>query len=131
MKSCDENCLKPLVENPFVCLDDSSSSEHHHHDESQGQAAADDEENRVRNVGIVDTGVGCINQIEISSDGVKLYVALKLHDGIDNDEEAEGDDGQGAEGDQEAEHVGAGDPVQAAVRTPHTVNPELVHHRDI
>lgn len=82
----------------------------------------------MRYVGIVDTtGVDRLNEVAISSFPVKHPVAAKLHDGIDDDEETEGDDGQGGEGHQEAEHVGPGDPVQTTVGTSDTMNPELVH----
>ena len=78
-------------------------------------------------VGIVDTGVGRLNEVLISSCRVEYPVAMKLQDGIDDDEEAEGDDDQGGEGHQEAEKVGPRDPVQTTVRTSNTMNPELVH----
>ena len=66
-------------------------------------------------------------EVEISSHWIKHRVAVKLREGLDDDVETEGDDGQGGEGDQEAEHVRPGDPVQTTVGTSDSVNPELVH----
>ena len=85
----------------------------------------------MRYVGIVDTFVDSVMEVEISSCWIKHRVAVKLRDGIDDDEEAESDYGQGRDGHQEAQHVGPGDPVQTTVGTSDTVNPELVHFIDI
>ena len=81
----------------------------------------------MRYVGIVDTFVHSLIEVEISSPRIEHRVAVKLREGLDDDVETDGDDGQGGEGDQEAEHVRPGDPVKTTVGTSDTVNPELVH----
>ena len=78
-------------------------------------------------VGVVDTSVARYGKVLVSCCWVKNPVTMKIHDGINDDEEAEGDGGQGGEEHQETEHVGPRNPVQTTVRASHTVNSELVH----
>ena len=82
-------------------------------------------------IGDVDAGVRRFEQSPRSSFGVEHPVALELLGGLDEDEEAEAEQGQRGERHQEREHEGAGEPRLQTLGPADSVNLKLEHFSNI